>query len=105
MDYDLAVQEFGGNKNLVDTVAAQFVTKAEKQLQLLREAIDRQDVEAVRLEAHSIKGAAATLTAMSLSAAAAQLEGKAKSGTVADSEELWLQVHREFERLAQFLSP
>jgi HPt (histidine-containing phosphotransfer) domain-containing protein len=68
----------------------------------MRKAISEGDMEAVRLEAHSIKGGAANLTAMDLSQIALGLEKIAKTGIKNGSMDVLSRLEQEFLRLETF---
>jgi two-component system sensor histidine kinase/response regulator len=103
LDLEEAVREFGGNRELVVTVIAKFLDKAEAQVQILNNALDQQDRETLRQEAHKIRGGAANLTAMPLARAAEGLEKMAPSGAFADLVEQVARLKQEFDRLKQFM--
>jgi len=79
-DYAKAVETFLGRQEVVRRVVAAFMQKVEQQLRSLEEALERQDFENVRIEAHSIKGGSWNLDARQLGDAARRLEeaGRAK---------------------------
>jgi HPt (histidine-containing phosphotransfer) domain-containing protein len=86
-DYDEYLDEIGEHDLLV-MIVQKFIENLEKQIPMIQHAIEKNDFETLRHESHSIKGGAATLTAMPLSVAAKKLEmhGKNKdSKDVADS--------------------
>ena len=103
LDLEEAVREFGGNRELVVTVIGKFLDKAEGQIQALNDALDQQDRETLRKEAHKIRGGAANLTAMPLARAAEGLEKIAPSGSFAEAAEQVARLKQEFDRLRQFI--
>ncbi len=103
LDLEEAVREFGGNRELVNTVIDKFLDKAESQIQLLKEALEKQDSETLRKEAHKIRGGASTLTAMQLAMAAERLEKLALSGKLDEAAEQLTELEKEFNRLKQFV--
>jgi len=102
-DFEEAVREFGGNRELVSSVIEKFLDKAEEQIQILKEALEKQDNETIRKEAHKIRGGAANLTAMSLSVVAEKLEGLAQTGTLDEIAEQLILIEKEFDKLKQFV--
>lgn len=103
LDLEEAVREFGGNRELVNTVIGKFLDKAESQIQLLKEALEKQDSETLRKEAHKIRGGASNLTAMQLAMAAERLEKLARSGKLDEAAEQLAELEKEFNRLKQFV--
>lgn len=103
LDLEEAVREFGGNRELVNTVIGKFLDKAESQIQLLKKALEKQDSETLRKEAHKIRGGASNLTAMQLAMAAERLETLAQSGKLDEAAEQLVQLEKEFDRLRQFV--
>lgn len=100
----LVLEEFGNNQTLLDTVLNQFLVQLDTQRELLRDALAKVDLETLRREAHRIKGGAGNLTAMSLYAAARELEMFSASGTLEQAERLLDNLEREIERLRTYLS-
>lgn len=82
LHYEQAVEEFSGDATLFCTVLKQFITNVTKQMVLLSQAVRNGDAEAIRREAHKIRGGAANLTAMPLADVAAQIEAAAEAGTL-----------------------
>jgi len=103
LDFEEAVAEFGGNRELVNTVIGKFLGKANTQIQLLKEALEKQDTETLRKEAHKIRGGAGNLTAMQLAMAAERLEKLAQSGKLDEAAEQLTELEKEFNRLKQFV--
>ncbi len=104
MDYDRAIEEFAGNAEMVATVVEGFGAEVDRQLPVLRQAVESGDVEAVGAEAHKIKGGAANLTAMPLSSSAAQLESLAKANQRAELPVALDEVESQYRRLREYLS-
>jgi CheY-like chemotaxis protein/HPt (histidine-containing phosphotransfer) domain-containing protein len=79
MNFEQAVNEFAGNADLVRSVLESFLRQVESQIEQLQKAADDGNGDALRAEAHKIKGGAANLTARKLAGAAAELESLAKA--------------------------
>lgn len=99
IDYARALDEFGGDEELLGTLIHQFLEDVEQRRQNLRKALCAADLETLRADAHKIKGGAANLTALPLSRAAANLEQAAKAGGEGDLDALFHAVEAEAERL------
>ncbi len=83
-DFPKAVETFLGNEEILRSVLATFVEKGVSQLQLLEIALEHEDLDAVRMEAHSIKGGALNLGAVPLAKAAGGLEAAGKEKRLED---------------------
>lgn len=102
LDFETAIAEFG-SEELINHVAAQFMLNVEGQLSVMREALEADDLERLRREAHAIKGGAGTLEALPLALAASRLEelclSAERTGLAAALKELTVQ----FDRLVRFV--
>jgi PAS domain S-box-containing protein len=101
MNYEEALREFMDDKAALDEVVAQFFVSVHKQLA----DMDSYDgnIAALEREAHKIKGASATLTALNLSDSAAALELKCKSGEASGINVLIDKVKKEFSALETYV--
>ena len=104
MDYPLAVEEFAGDKPLLDSVVVGFLATARKQLGDMKRFISTGDAAAIGREAHKIKGASANLTAMPLSEAAEVVEESGKSGNLQGIHDLFARLEKELNRLDAFVN-
>ena len=84
---------------LIDT----YLTDAKLRLNLIKNGIATQDYEAVRLAAHSLKGASANLGAQALAQLCEKLEHDCKVGHYAEFDALFLQAQAEFVEVNQQL--
>jgi len=103
MDYQLAIQEFGGDKALLDSLVIRFLTSTRKQLVNMKALISLGDATAIGHEAHRIKGASANLTAMLLSEAARQVEECGKSADLQGIGDLFTRLEKEVYALDIFV--
>ncbi len=99
MNFESAVEEFGGNKEFLLEVLEAFLEQVRAQIENIRRAIFDGDTKAVRREAHSIKGGAANLTAYELSGIADQIENIGESGALEKGIEILERLEKEFYRL------
>ena len=105
MDFERAVREFEGDKECVLEITRGFIQNASNQVKHMREAIAAGDAETVRKEAHSIKGGAANLTALPLSARAKELEEMGKSGVLGSRAVETLDLlGKEITRLEEYIT-
>ena len=74
MNYHRALEEFEDDVEFLKEILEGFVANVNGQIDILEVALAEKDGERIRKEAHAIKGGAANLTALELSAVAAELE-------------------------------
>ena len=74
INFEKALDEFMGKEVVLRQVIEDFLTNVRTQIKIIRQAISDGDTDAIRREAHSIKGGAANLTANLLAEAALDLE-------------------------------
>jgi len=86
------------DRELASIVLTGFLDDAPSQLQQLREQLDRSDASGVHAQAHSLKGAAATVAAEALRAVALQIEQAAKTCDLDRCRQLLPQVEDQFHR-------
>ncbi len=103
MNYDKALEEFMGKKEILEKVVNVFLENARDQILILRQAIIDSDYEAIKKEAHAIKGGAANLTAQELSEIALELENIGKSGELPGATDAMDRFEKEFARLESYL--
>jgi CheY-like chemotaxis protein/HPt (histidine-containing phosphotransfer) domain-containing protein len=99
---DVVLDEFG-DRDIVDKVISQFIENVSKQVDILRDAINNEDYESCRREAHSVKGGAATLEAVPLSMAAKDIEFACKNEEYDKLPMLYEVFCDEYERLKDFV--
>jgi HPt (histidine-containing phosphotransfer) domain-containing protein len=102
MNWEEASREFGGNCALLGAAVSQFLAHMEAQTLLLREALAAEDCEALRREAHKIRGGAANLTAAPLAAAAERLESLAELGDCREAAGAVTAIETGFQELKRF---
>jgi HPt (histidine-containing phosphotransfer) domain-containing protein len=101
LDLNATLDNLGGDPELLKEILDYFLEMAPQQLDDLQAAVAAQDVAAVDLQAHSMKGGAANVGALRLSAAARELEMLAKAGTLEGAGELFAAMREEFAALQQ----
>ncbi|MBI9089069.1 MAG: response regulator [Desulfobacterium sp.] len=74
MVLDRAVEEFDGDRELVLEILSGFLAIAKGQVSTMEKALEHQERDVIRREAHAIKGGAANLTADRLADLAHELE-------------------------------
>ncbi len=84
--YDRALENFLGNREVLDRVLTVFIGKAEQQIVRMEAMLASGDLVTVREEAHSVKGGAWNLEARALGDAAGRLEEAARIGDAVTAE-------------------
>ncbi|MBW2109605.1 MAG: response regulator, partial [Deltaproteobacteria bacterium] len=103
MDFNRALDEFEGEREVLLEVVTGFVAHAQGQIACIRKAISDGDVGVVAKEAHALKGGAANLTAETLAAVALELEKAGKSQDLRDAQTLLERLAGELDRLDRFV--
>jgi len=108
-DYEEAVNTFMGNEAVVVKVLASYLEKVKAQIPAMEEALEHDDMERIRMEAHSIKGSGLNLQAEDLGRKAEKLEHAARDGDKEACRYFLGEVRAAFGRLekkaAVHLSP
>ncbi len=102
INFETALDEFG-SKEVVRKVLEQFMSNVGEQVEKIRKSFQDNDVEALRREAHSVKGGAATLEAVPLSSAATDLEFMAKENRMDEFDALFTRFLEEYSKLKEFI--
>jgi CheY-like chemotaxis protein/HPt (histidine-containing phosphotransfer) domain-containing protein len=77
---DTLMARLSGDRELVRKVVAGFLSRLPQQVASLRQSVEKGDAQGTSLQAHTLKGAAATVAAESLRAVCCQLEDAAEAG-------------------------
>ena len=99
VDFNKAIKEFDGQRELVFTIIQEFSDDINKQVGVMNAALAAGDFETLRKEAHSIKGGAANIHAVPLSQTAKKIEELAKKGDSAEIDQIILSLVAENERM------
>lgn len=103
MDWERALDEFMGRKEVLTKVLDSFQETVGNQIKIIGQALVVKDAETVRKEAHAIKGGAANLAAQPLAAAALALEMTGKSGALDNGMHRLAALENELMRLRRHL--
>jgi PAS domain S-box-containing protein len=98
MDRSAALRRVQGDEALLGELASVFLEDYPRQISAIRESVAPRDAATVQREAHALKGAAATLAAPLVSAAAQRLESLAQ-------DQQWPQVEEAVAALEAALVP
>ena len=91
-----------GVSAIIKKLRVKYVKDLPDELERLKEAIEKRDIENIRAISHKIKGTSANLKMDEISSIAKQMELKAKSGDV-DVMELFERLKEEFEKFRESL--
>jgi len=77
---DTLLARLSGDRELAKKVVAGFLSRLPQQVASLRQSVEKGEAQSTSLQAHALKGAAATVAAESLRAACCELEDAAEAG-------------------------
>jgi HPt (histidine-containing phosphotransfer) domain-containing protein len=97
-DEDALLRRLMDDRELASMVVGAFLQDAPSQLMNLHRGIEQGDAPGTRLQAHSLKGASATVAAESLRAVAGAIEDAVVLGQLVRCCELMPRAVEEFER-------
>jgi CheY-like chemotaxis protein len=80
-----------------------FLEEATDLVDRLRGAVEKQDADMIRRNAHSLKGSSSYLGAEQLATLSAELEQRGRAGEVGHAAEVFAQLEAEFARVRQAL--
>ncbi|MCK4728002.1 MAG: Hpt domain-containing protein [Desulfobacterales bacterium] len=103
-DKSVLLGRLGGDEELFDEVISVFMKDAPVQLEQLRQALNDNDAERVRQQAHRIKGASANIGAQALSDLAFEIETAGKDAKLDVVLPLVGKLKEDFEKLGSVLS-
>ncbi len=103
-DLNKALEQSGGDKELLKEIINIYNQEYPKQLQELHEAIEKNKPDVVNRVAHTVKGAVANFGAKPSFDAALNLEKIGKSGDLSHAKEAFDVLKKELERLDQELN-
>jgi HPt (histidine-containing phosphotransfer) domain-containing protein len=103
-DERAALAYTGGDRSLLKEVVTLFRADCPPSFRRIDRAIRRRDAEALRMAAHRLKGAIATIGAPAGRKAAWQLEETARAADFARAAQAWADLRHEIDRLDRALA-
>ncbi|MBW2609114.1 MAG: response regulator [Deltaproteobacteria bacterium] len=103
MNFEMMLEEFRGDKETLVEILEDFLEDVRGQLGNMRQALADKDAEAIRKQAHAIKGGAANMSAEALSGTAHELEKVGKAGALENGTKVFERLEKEFHRLEAFV--
>jgi PAS domain S-box-containing protein len=102
-DEQALLKRLMSNRKLAETVVQAFVGDFALQMENLRQRLAEADAPGARRQAHSLKGAAATVSALGLREVAREMEDAGRDGNLSRVGQLMPSADQEFERLKSAL--
>jgi signal transduction histidine kinase/DNA-binding response OmpR family regulator len=102
-DREELLERLGGKGELIPRFLAMFSKNSVGYLEALRQGIHAGDAEQVRIQAHSIKGAAANISALKIMETAAALEVMARDGNSDRWGELLARLESEYAEFGSII--
>ncbi|MHB2017349.1 MAG: PAS domain S-box protein [Candidatus Xenobia bacterium] len=103
LDLDELMERLDHNTDLGRQLVGMFLDTAPKQLEAIRQAVQERRVSDAQRPAHSMKGAAADLSARRLVRVLQEMENVARAGDQAGAEALLARLEAEFDNCRQAL--
>ncbi len=104
VDLKEALERFDGDEAFLYQMLREFLDDVPQTLQTLKAAIESHDHQTIESEAHSLKGAAANLSAQRTADLANRLELSGKKGDLSTAGELIGLLRQELVKLEEFVS-
>jgi HPt (histidine-containing phosphotransfer) domain-containing protein len=104
LDWSIALDQSGGNDELLRELITIFMEESGQLMTALRQAIAQQNAGEVRRLAHTIKGSANHFAARATVAAALRLERMGRDEELAGAEEACVRLEQELAQLQQALA-
>jgi two-component system, sensor histidine kinase and response regulator len=103
VDWSALLQSTDGDEEMARELIELFIASGDETLAAIATALGKSDYAAVGAQAHSLKGASASLRAKPAATAAARLEAAARAGDGGKVVELAAEVHSEVSRTIAYL--
>ncbi|MBW2478785.1 MAG: response regulator [Deltaproteobacteria bacterium] len=103
IDYDRALNEFMGEKEVLLNLLRDFTAKVRSQIKAIQQAILGMDFKAIARDAHSIKGGAANLTAKNVAGIASALEKAAQLQQAELAKQLAGELEKKLDQLENYV--
>jgi PAS domain S-box-containing protein len=102
-DKDAALSCYGGDASILKMVAELFLTECHNQMSSIRQAIDQQNGQQLRMSAHRFKGSVGQLGSPAAMAAALLLENQGKRHDFFNIEANWSDLVEKVDKLKDCL--
>ena len=98
-DESVLFGRFDGDEEVINTVLQVFNEDAPNQIRLLKEALDAEDADAIRSQAHSLKSAAGNVGALALQELSLQAEDAGEKGDLETASKVVRNIDHAYEML------
>jgi len=98
------LKRLGGNHPLLMRLIKVFLTDINSELIELKKAIDKNDIKNSQLHAHSMKGAAANLSAFKLQKISSYMENNAKHGNLKELKNGYQNIERATQEIIEYFT-
>lgn len=99
LNLEVALELMNGDTDLLIKILQIFVDDTPRKMNGLRNALDSADADAIRLEAHSLKGSSANIGAELFRELASRIEQAGKEHQIETAKELFEKLESELIRL------
>jgi signal transduction histidine kinase/CheY-like chemotaxis protein/HPt (histidine-containing phosphotransfer) domain-containing protein len=96
-DREELLKRLGGREEMLGRFIGMFTTNVSGYMEALLSAIEQNDVEQIRIQAHTIKGAAGNISARRMKDTAATMETAVREGRLDEVSALRLQLKSDFD--------
>lgn len=104
IDVHGVIDRLDGDTSLIKDIWMEFTEDLPRQIDLLRDAVDKKDARRAELQAHTLKGAASSVGAVLLSLEARNLEQSARNNELHMSSSILKNIENESERALEVLA-
>jgi signal transduction histidine kinase/DNA-binding response OmpR family regulator len=104
VDFAVIDQLRGSIGDVIESIIESFLTNTRERIEGMKRAIIKDELDALFLEAHSLKSSSALLGALSLSELCGTLEGRTKNGIFTGVSQSIVQIEEEFARVCGALA-
>jgi len=87
---------------LLEEILSVYFEDTPRQMEALKEAVERGDSSAIRRQAHTLKGSSGNVGAVSMLDVASQMEKAGETGDLAQTASLFETIEKEFDKLLRF---
>jgi len=98
-DREGALNRLGDDEALLEEILGVYFEDTPRQLEALKEAVERGDSAAIRRQAHTLKGSSGNVGAVSMQEVAFQIEKAGETGDLARTASLFETIEKEFDKL------
>lgn len=104
LDLKSALEDLADDMEIYKDVLTAYLDDAPELIEELNTAFEKNDIELLHRQAHSLKSSSRSIGGMRLGSAAAELEANAKAGDLANAQDMLEKIKEEFGALKQELS-